>query len=278
MQTAGTKLTESCYTAIIRTTCIHDEDASKAHALYEEMKSLNINPKNRTMSPLLARYSDMGGVQMCFSLYNEMLNKYKLDPTEKDYLNMLRVCTKLHDERFYSVLHDFQEHLLISSKKAWPVFRQWFVNTGNYVVCLAKPTATGDVYIQYPLVPHTSSSSSSSSSSQHKFEINEGEDGWWEEDGKFYDVQRANSSSTSSGDGCKLHFRIRSIDLEEQHRTALLQQIEEIALERANHRKPWLDFKTTLATYMADDSSNRKNLLIDGANVGFFKQNYVGGP
>ena len=268
-------MTESCYTAIIRTTCLHDVDVHKALELYEEMKSVNINPKNRTMLPLLAKFSELGDVKVCFTLYDEMRIKYKLDPSERDYLNMLRVCTKLRDERFYDVLHEFTEHLLMCSKNAWPVFREWFHHTNTHCVCVVKPTATGDVYIQYPLVP---SSSSCSLSSHHTFKVSENDDGWWEDNGQIYPVQRAKSTSATNENERKLHFRIRSIDLDECHRTALLDQIEQIALEKASHRKPWYDFKTTLATYMADHSNNRKNLIIDGANVGFFKQNYIGAP
>ena len=64
-------MTESCYTAIIRTTCLHDVDVHKALELYEEMKSVNINPKNRTMLPLLAKFSELGDVKVCF--YGDVL-------------------------------------------------------------------------------------------------------------------------------------------------------------------------------------------------------------
>ncbi len=253
------------------------------------------------MLPLLSRFSNIGDIKVCFSLYEEMTSIYKLEPTEKDYLNMLRVCTKVQDDRFYDILHDFTEHLLIGSKNTWPVFQEWFQHTHNYCVCMVKPTATGDVYIQYPLVPASSPPSpplsSSSAAARYTFAVNENEDGWWDKHGDFYEIQRAklmstatttnannNSNNNHSEERKKLHFRIRSIDLDECHRSALLQQIEQIALEKANHRKPWYDFKSTLATYMAEDNSDdshskrRKNLLIDGANVGFFKQNFVGAP
>ena len=68
-----------------------------------------------------------------------MTEKHKLYPTERDYVSMLSVCQKNGDrDGFHSVLSSFMEDVLVpeNSDETWNVLRKWF--QGNEVGFVVK--------------------------------------------------------------------------------------------------------------------------------------------
>lgn len=153
MKAAGIPFSESIYTAMIRCNSINNRP-HEALALYHEMRELNdsdtsttvMTPKLRTFSPMLAAFSAIGELKICLSLYDDMVNKYNLRPAERDYLCMLKVTIKTQDEvYFYHILNQMKEDIMIpSSDRAWNVFREWF-NLSNYTVLESEVTPSGKV-------------------------------------------------------------------------------------------------------------------------------------
>ena len=144
---AGVKLEESCFTAVVRMNCMHAHEA-EALEIYREMQTFNISPKNRTLTPLLARFSEVGDHDTCFSLYEEMIRRYELEPVEKDYISMLNLTVSLRDERFYAILDRFMEMNLVPSSAVWPVLESWFANSQtNFSVAIVKPSLEGQISV-----------------------------------------------------------------------------------------------------------------------------------
>lgn len=70
---------------------------------------------------------------------------------------------------------------------------------------------------------------------------------------------------------------LASIELAPEDREQLLQKIETFVLERGRYQKDgvWQNFKDWCAEAKA---KRRYDVIIDGANVGYHKQNYAGAP
>ena len=143
-------ITESMYTAMIR---CYSSNGSEREALdlYKEMTrpfteqelvSVTIAlgekeipkkyqrpflPKLRTFGPLLAGFSSLGDAVTCQWIFNEMTERFKITPMERDYVSMLKVyvCTR-DKQNFHTVLRAFMEDHLVPQQSTWAVLRQWF--------------------------------------------------------------------------------------------------------------------------------------------------------
>ena len=120
---------ESIYTAIIRC-CSVNNKINEALELYNDMQKQRIIPKIRTISPLLHGFSTQGKGEICFKLFHEIL-EYNLIPSEKEYLSLLRVTVICKDKRFYTVLQQFMEDILVPSQAVWDVVTEWFLQCEN---------------------------------------------------------------------------------------------------------------------------------------------------
>ena len=180
-----------------------------------------------------------------------MVDSYGLLPGEREYLIMLRVTCALRDRRFGALLQSFREDVLVPSTEAWAVLRQWFVAEG-YVEAVSLVDEEGVV--------------------------------------------------AATGD------RLQSIDLDETTRAGLLAQIEQLATaddaatpgvpsnspspalsgkkrrrsdDEGSRKQQWADFKAWLASSSPTGPvgcSGLFDVVVDGANVGYYKQNYAGAP
>ena len=112
------------------------------------MQSLNIPPKNRTLSPLIAAFTDLRDTAVSFALFNEMMTRYELQPTEKDYLNMLRLTSFTKDPRFFDILQLFAEDILVPSHTSWETLTQCFsAQDLGYKVAVVKPDVHGHICV-----------------------------------------------------------------------------------------------------------------------------------
>ena len=131
-------MSEAIFTAVIRGSCLSGR-GKEALQLYYDMCSQNINPKLRTYSPLFAFFvkqnmivkpstsnsilnnnidnhtnlsstndsiycQEFIDIETCFLLYDQMTNKYHIQPSEREYGYMLQLCVIAHDHRFYEVI------------------------------------------------------------------------------------------------------------------------------------------------------------------------------
>lgn len=144
---------ESSYTAMIRCCCVNGQPF-RGLQFYKDMQKQEIAPKLRTLTSLLDALSihdtsaqeastGTGGnhtkeeaLGAGFALYDELLHRYALEPTEKEYLYMLRLCLANKDARFYDILKALGESGIVPvSAELRTVLTQWFttVETGYTV-------------------------------------------------------------------------------------------------------------------------------------------------
>ena len=121
---------ESVFTAMIRC-CSVNNKMEEALELYYDMQKMDIIPKIRTISPLLNGFAALGKSEICFKLFQELVEEYELLPAEREYLSMLKVTVICNDQRFYTVLNQFMEDILVPSKAAWEVVTHWFLECEN---------------------------------------------------------------------------------------------------------------------------------------------------
>ena len=138
MKSKSIKLTESCYTAMIRCFCINEKKTEALELYYGMKQDLNeINnqleiststqiPKLRTYYPLLKLYSSLHDTKVCFYLYDEIRKIYKIIPTEREYNCMLKVTVSTHDDRFYEIIEDMIEDVFVPSCETWDIIKSWF--------------------------------------------------------------------------------------------------------------------------------------------------------
>ena len=99
--------------------------------LYYDMQKMEIIPKIRTISPLLNGFAALGNSEICFKLFQELVEEYELLPAEREYLSMLKVTVICNDQRFYTVLNQFMEDILVPSNAVWEIVTQWFLECEN---------------------------------------------------------------------------------------------------------------------------------------------------
>ena len=87
---AGMKITEPSYSALIR--CYSGNGLPlEAMKVYRELEELNLTPKHRTFTPLLDCLSHEKLTDLCFELFNRMIEIYELIPLEKDYMRLMNI-------------------------------------------------------------------------------------------------------------------------------------------------------------------------------------------
>ena len=130
MKATNFPIHESVYTAMIRC-CSLNKKMDLALKLYYDLQAADIIPKLRTISPLLTGFSIIGDIEICFKIFDELVNLYQLIPGEREYFSMLNVTVICKDDRFYTVLHQFMEDVLVPTKLIWDIVTQWFLNCEN---------------------------------------------------------------------------------------------------------------------------------------------------
>ncbi|KAH7488826.1 hypothetical protein KRP22_008536 [Phytophthora ramorum] len=118
-------VSEPIYSAMLKL-CSKAQDFGACETLIAEMEAANVNPKLRTFGSLLQAHSDAGHLEKCVWVHEKFLS-HELEPTEDDYVALLRVCVKTgHAERFYAFLDMFIEDVWQPSLSTWDVLKDWF--------------------------------------------------------------------------------------------------------------------------------------------------------
>lgn len=143
-------ISESGYSALIRCACLH-ERLDQAMYFYQEMiVNGQIHPKLRTISYLLHTLSqNKQHLDQCFSLFHEMIQQHAINPTEKEYQSLLRVCYYDSNPRFYEVLDEMMDDLLVLSyPETIQLIKDWFgkpliASSSGYVIEESKISKVG---------------------------------------------------------------------------------------------------------------------------------------
>lgn len=272
MRSTNIQISEAAYSAIIRC-CSQNNQFTKAITLYEDMKSMDILPKLRCINSLIAACGKNGDTSTCFSLFQDITQRFHLVPTEKEYRNLLRACLKTKDVRFIAVFLEMMEELLT----------------------LSDHSTLHTIIAYFYMISHHSSQTTA-----FPYTIT------------FSSVDRTTGIVQASNQ------QLRSIDLDESTQLALLAQLEGFAVNRDPSHRYKMNNKVKLTQMMegrevkdipsttsADHDKHNKhkteatgkwnnfkqhlealqqsvetsfNIIIDGANVGYYKQNFPNAP
>ena len=345
---------EASYTALIRCSCISNE-VGRGLMFFKELQRLNITPKLRSFTSLLEALgtyttpSDPASpridspIECGFEIYDQMLHKYSLEPTEKEYVCMLRLCVPNADPRFYTILETFADTGIVPvSAELRDVLKEWFGRPDyGYTITTSAVQKDGLLCVNNEKLRSLEVDERYRAEflaqlqgfalivdDNRKIKMN---NKIKEQNKKFAErellKQKANESSAASEDGATNNVKDAVKTADTTNTSAMPSQAqtpEAIAAREA----AWMDFvrylrfhcahsqpsadqsdttkdtagpakrartttapadSSTTTDSTADTTTNIKehtagtgpsgfNIIVDGANVGYFKQNYAGAP
>lgn len=238
---ADVVIQEASYAGLIRSLALNDRP-DEGLVLLREMQEQSLKMRLRSYTALLAAFCKQGNAEVSIGLFHELSVTHALEPTEKEYLSMLSLCLLVDDdEKFYAYLHSMLEDILVPSNNTWEVVKQWF-----------------------------------STSSREKI------------------YRQQLDTVTTAGELEHFSHQLQSVELCESDRAQLIEQIdncfkvtsniEGCDLSNLKHAKTkvisekWEQYKAWIKGDLAVahcDAAESYNILIDGANIGFYQQNFA---
>ena len=259
-------LSESCYTAMIRCYCLNNRP-SEALELYHELKSKNISAKLRTFSTLLQTFALLGDINVCFSLYNDMINIFLLTLTEREYTSMLRVTIICKDNRFYEILNQFTEDILIPTKPFWSVVSDWFIQLDiGYKIAESSVNEEGIIELTNDKLLSIDLNEETRMNLLQQIES--------------FALTRAhtrNIAANTTTDSIPEAIIATENSINETSKE-IFNESNETKAKQLNlidkNSSKWNHFKL----WLLQTREKPFNIIIDGANIGYYKQNYLGAP
>lgn len=263
---------ESAFSALIRSCCLNDL-TGQAMEFYRTLQQLvDVHPKLRTFSRLLDALSQSSRPAdhcECVHVFDELVTRYKLIPTEKEYVYMLRLYLRTRDrDRFHAVLSSLMDSVVVPRSALLRfLLCQWFegVEKGGFHCVESAVSDSGVVAVNGERLR------SLDLEQQYRLQLLEQLD--------HFATQRADRSSykmnnkvKGKGMGCQaMEQRTES----GPHDLALAPHPSVEGARDSQREMTWEQFKAWLETRC---SSGGFDIIVDGANVGYCKQNYQGAP
>lgn len=263
MKSINFPFNEASYTAIIRCCCLNNREI-EGYNLYKDMQKFDINPKLRTYQYLLQAFANVGDSNIGFELFNELVEKYQLPPSEREYINMLKLTCNTKDKRFFDILHSMMEDVLVPTFETWDIVKKWFENIdSNYIVNKSEITNLGIVTINNEQLLSVDLDIETKNALLEQIE-------------RFSLSLQSKISTNSVIDPTKIDNidKNNNSNLEKKPKRQHTKCNDELRKTKWDSFKVWLDEKK-------NSGINNKpafDIIIDGANVGFFKQNFAGAP
>lgn len=278
MNKAKYPFSESDYTAMIRCYCMNSKEED-ALQLYEQMKRCNKQPKLRTFTPLLYYFGALKRVDVCTTLFHDITQVYKMIPAERDYVSLLTLMSSVRDKRkFYLYLDQMMEDILVPTEATWNVVTHFFQDIeSDFTVGVSAIDSEGVLQINSEKLRSIDLDSQTQNSLLSQIDSIASE--------VDTVIKTASALQISSGDivmgggkGKYKGYNARQNDnnAKEENTQKSLEKQEK---RRTDVKTKWNAFKKYIATeVMSKDVSERYNVLIDGANCGYYKQNYSHAP
>jgi ribonuclease P protein 3 len=280
-------LTETAYTALVKVLCRSKQVEQVEEILKEAEAVQQCRPKLRLYTPLLVAYSEMGQMLPALNVWLR-LSKQELFLTEKEYLALIRCATKAGNaivmERVLSYL---SEDVLVPSRETSRAIMDWF-ESPSAIESVESSSASPDVLsvlqqIEVPQGAHVASMGPVQCKSTEEWTVSEvcqvdvatgllqtgslqGESlqpvsvsalGWAE-------MKKMNETIVVSG---KLN------DDASQYQGGKKGPKRPLGNDNLEVRKRhWQAFHDYLGR------KDQLDVVIDGANVGYYEQNFAGAP
>ena len=231
---------EASYAGLIRCLALNDRP-DEGLVLLREMQEQKLKMRLRSYTALLAAFCKIGNATVSMELFEELSDKYSLEPTEKEYISMLSLCILLDDDKFYYYLHSMLEDILVPGKATWDVVKQWFTTSKREKA--------------YRILIDTISASGKLDQFDHQLQSVE-----------LCESDRA--QLIEQIDNC---FKV-SANIEGRDLTSARHNKAKIISEKWELFKSWIAGDAVVPHV---DAANSYNILIDGANIGFYQQNFA---
>jgi len=250
MRAKHVPLTEATYVSMMRALALgtKQQKPEAAEGLLDEMLTTGQRPRLRSYSPIVVGYAQQGKINEAFRLYDKML-AHEIEPTEVELVALLKACGEARreggreggkevEERFYRVMREMQALVLEPGEGTWEAVEGWFEGV--------KPTAAAVA---------------AAAAAAAEVKITRG--------------VAIDEKGVCGGCGEILD----SIDLSPQAAQELLTMVEELVLADAARAGDWARFKGWLEGGREGGQGPPKfDVVVDGANVGYFQMNYAQAP
>lgn len=243
------------------------QDMDSAIIVFRDMKKYEIILSESCYTAMIRCYSMNGHLKDAIELYYELRDKRQdLTPKLRTYTHMLALISSLGELQLgFELYRDMNTYTILPSEKEY---------LSMLKLTIAKIDdrfySIFDDMMEDILIPSKAS---------------------WDIVRKWFDIDKNSKlyqvieSSSSNGIISHNNRKLLSIDLDEDTRANLLSQIESFASSRASN----LNTKTTNVESMKIESIkfnefkqylslHKFDIVVDGANVGYYKQNYIGAP
>eukprot|EP00981_Chlorochromonas_danica_P005805 scaffold1190_cov187-Ochromonas_danica.AAC.37 len=299
MKSFNIPLTEAAFTAMIRC-CATQNRPVEALSLYEDMLTCEIMPRVRSLSALLALLAQHKEVQQCERIFHDLLHRFELIPTEKEYASMLILYSShchnynnssSHGEekggegrvvvveekkgKFVEYLTSLMEDLLVlSHQETIDIIMNWFQqNPNHYSLTYSEVSKNGLIECnqeELKSIDLTSSSREKLVEQLEGFAVNRDPNHRHKPNNKIRNLIKPTNASVVSSSSIPLDHNGNAEAITEEKVSLIQDNQEEKALQQRINI--WSAYKTWLEEHQDFD------LIVDGANIGYYKQNYHGAP
>lgn len=274
-------LSEAAFTAMIRCCSLNDRP-QEALSLYNDMVGHGITPRIRTMSAMLALLSKHGDVQHCEEIFGHIA-KYDLLPTEKEFASMLHLYTvSLQPDRFQHYLSSMMEELLVLSHEETMLLIEEAMPMLGYTSCRSSVSPQGVIACnneQLQSIELSDDIREKLLAQLESFAVNRDPNHKFKPNNKLRDTSnngKASQNAPSSSNA--LASKVAGAEEEGEAQAAPSRPIaapREDGNDDRQRAQIWQAYKHWLQERY---SRQPFDLIVDGANVGYYKQNYLGAP
>ena len=284
--------TETAYTALVRVLCKAKETTRAEEILTEAESNPSIKPRLRMYSALIQALSEQRQMNKVISTWKRMLER-DIVPSEREYCLILQCAVHVGDAKVMDrVLADLAEDVLVPSRATTQAVVNWFSSSVSASESAASmPSSLVTISLGGTTAPSIGPVVSST--------------------GRGWTVNHGCRVDTATGallDGCLAQCYLKPVELSSADRMEMMHMNETIVVNDGlptdpsiyggggkgpkrkstdkNKRiqswesfKRWLERQVGSGPLNCNSSSARPyDVVIDGANVGYFKQNYVNAP
>jgi len=265
---------ESAFSALIRSCCLNDL-TGQAMEFYRKLQQLvDVHPKLRTFSRLLDALSQSSRPAdhcECVHVFDELVTRYKLVPTEKEYVYMLRLYLRTRDrDRFHAVLSSLMDSVVVPRSALLRfLLCQWFEGEEKRgFQCVESAVSDSGV-----VAVNGERLRSLDLEQQYRLQLLEQLD--------HFATQRSDRSTY------KMNNKVKTMEQSTESGPHDMAVVPHPSVEGATsggardsqREMTWEQFKAWLETRFEGRSSGGGfDIIVDGANVGYCKQNYQGAP
>jgi hypothetical protein len=305
-----TKMNETAYTALVRVMCkghtlkgtLEAEEVLEQAISSPQQTVTVIKPKLRLFSSLLLSWTEQRNMTKVIQLWQKIIdmNQPQLKLTEKEYCAILKCATAVGDTGVFGrVLAELAEDVLVPSRDTTRAIEDWFSSSASRTnppaanVLEDNPLKSITVPTMGPVVMPAAGEDSTQRS---------------------WSVSRGSQIDVTTGelqDGCLKGARLEAVQLSPEDRKAMMDMNDTIvkhdglpqdtsqyagggkgrkkrADQPLRRQKHWSAFSSWLqkttgpvrdVPNAVEDSEKRPfDVILDAANIGYFKQNYGKAP